>query len=101
MEIGDMIEINRGAYKHWALYIGHGDVIHLVTPGMMFYWKCIYGSLQFQNWGRMINNYLDDKYTPRNIDVIMKEVGHTSPYNLIGNNYKHFVTSLLFGKSEY
>ncbi|XP_070296741.1 phospholipase A and acyltransferase 4-like [Salvelinus sp. IW2-2015] len=88
MEIGDMIEINRGAYKHWALYIGHGDVIHLVTPD---------GPAS----PTRINNYLDDKYTPRNIDVIMKEVGHTSPYNLIGNNYKHFVTSLLFGKSEY
>ncbi|XP_045061722.1 phospholipase A and acyltransferase 2 isoform X2 [Coregonus clupeaformis] len=32
MEIGDMIEITRDGFKHWALYIGNGEVIHLVTP---------------------------------------------------------------------
>uniref|UniRef100_A0A8D0GHP3 LRAT domain-containing protein n=1 Tax=Sphenodon punctatus TaxID=8508 RepID=A0A8D0GHP3_SPHPU len=26
---GDLIEISRGLYEHWAVYVGNGDVIHL------------------------------------------------------------------------
>ncbi|CAM4641163.1 unnamed protein product [Leuciscus chuanchicus] len=29
-EIGDLIEIPRGGYSHYALCVGDGDVIHLV-----------------------------------------------------------------------
>ncbi|XP_044878881.1 phospholipase A and acyltransferase 3-like isoform X2 [Mauremys mutica] len=29
---GDLIEISRFAYRHWALYVGYGYVIHLAPP---------------------------------------------------------------------
>lgn len=31
-EPGDLIEIFRGNYQHWAVYIGDGFVVHLATP---------------------------------------------------------------------
>ncbi|CAB1325048.1 unnamed protein product [Coregonus sp. 'balchen'] len=31
-EPGDLIEIFRGNYQHWTLYIGDGFVIHLAPP---------------------------------------------------------------------
>uniref|UniRef100_A0A8C8GZX7 LRAT domain-containing protein n=1 Tax=Oncorhynchus tshawytscha TaxID=74940 RepID=A0A8C8GZX7_ONCTS len=128
MKIGDMIEINRGRYKHWALYIGNGYVIHLVVPGMMFFYK--YGSSGF--WSAFLSsspsvsckgmiiidtlkdvaagdpcniyNYLDDEYKPRRTDVIREDVdkmrGFTIKYDLLGQNCEHFVTFLRYGKSE-
>ncbi|XP_013979123.1 phospholipase A and acyltransferase 4 [Salmo salar] len=122
MEIGDMIEINRGPYKHWALYIGNGEVIHLVTPdGPSRVVFCSVssssGSLSCKGMVTIeklkdvaagntykINNYLDDEYKPRPTDVIMGEVdkmrGRTIKYGLLGNNCEHFVTFLRYGKSE-
>ena len=29
---GDLLEIDRRVYKHWAVYIGDGKVIHKVDP---------------------------------------------------------------------
>lgn len=29
---GDLIEIFRGTYQHWAIYVGDGFVIHLAPP---------------------------------------------------------------------
>lgn len=31
-EPGDLIEIFRGSYQHWAVYIGDGFVVHLAPP---------------------------------------------------------------------
>ncbi|XP_036834684.1 phospholipase A and acyltransferase 4 isoform X2 [Oncorhynchus mykiss] len=122
MEIGDMIEINRGQYKHWALYIGHGKVIQLITPdGPSKVAFCSFSSfsgsvackgtvtietLQDVAAGNTykINNYLDDEYKPRPTDVIMGDVdklrGSTIKYDLLGNNCEHFVTFLRYGKSK-
>ncbi|XP_023995686.1 phospholipase A and acyltransferase 4-like isoform X2 [Salvelinus sp. IW2-2015] len=118
MEIGDMIEIKRDAFKHWALYIGNGEVIHLVVPdGRSSAVFSSSSSLSSKGTITMetlkdvaagstykIHNYLDNKYTPRPTDVIMGDVdkmrGRTIPYDLLGNNCEHFVTFLRYGKSE-
>uniref|UniRef100_A0A8K9V1H8 LRAT domain-containing protein n=1 Tax=Oncorhynchus mykiss TaxID=8022 RepID=A0A8K9V1H8_ONCMY len=122
MEIGDMIEINRGAFKHWALYIGHGKVIQLITPdGPSRVSFCsvssFSGSVSCKGMITIetlkdvasrntykINNYLDNKYKPRPTDVIMGEVdkmkGRTIKYDVLGNNCEHFVTFLRYGQSE-
>ncbi|XP_029513016.1 phospholipase A and acyltransferase 4-like [Oncorhynchus nerka] len=123
MEIGDMIEITRVQYKHWALYIGNGKVIQLVTPdGPSKVAFCSFSSssspsvackgtitietLQDVTAGNtyQINNYLDNKYKPRRTDVIMGEVdkmrGSTIKYDLLGRNCEHFVTFLRYGKSK-
>uniref|UniRef100_A0A4W5RDB1 LRAT domain-containing protein n=1 Tax=Hucho hucho TaxID=62062 RepID=A0A4W5RDB1_9TELE len=120
MEIGDMIEINRGAFKHWALYIGNGEVIHVVTPdgsGLLSAFSSSSASLSCKGMITIdtlmavengntskINNYLDDEYKPRRTDVIMGEVdkmrGRTIPYDVLGKNCEHFVTFLRYGQSE-
>ncbi|XP_029563992.1 phospholipase A and acyltransferase 4 [Salmo trutta] len=123
MEIGDMIEINRGEYNHWALYIGNGDVIHLVTPdgsSKSGFWSAFSSSSPSLSCKGTVTieklkdvaagspyktyNYLDNKYKPRPTDVIMGDVdkmrGRTIQYGLLGNNCEHFVTFLRYGKSE-
>ncbi|XP_041696497.1 phospholipase A and acyltransferase 4-like [Coregonus clupeaformis] len=122
MEIGDMIEINKGAYNHWALYIGNGEVIHLVTPdgpSKVAFCSVSSSSSSLSGKGTItidtlkgvaagntygVNNYLDDKYKPRTTEVIMEEVnkmrGRTIEYELLGHNCEHFVTFLRYGESE-
>ncbi|XP_071011857.1 phospholipase A and acyltransferase 4-like [Oncorhynchus clarkii lewisi] len=120
MKIGDMIEITRGTYNHWALYIGNGKVIHVVTPdgsGVLTAFSSsspsvsckgmiIIDTLKAVADGNpyKINNYLDNKYKPRRTDVIMEDVdilkGRTIKYGLLGRNCEHFVTFLRYGKSK-
>uniref|UniRef100_A0A8W8NSX0 LRAT domain-containing protein n=1 Tax=Magallana gigas TaxID=29159 RepID=A0A8W8NSX0_MAGGI len=29
IEVGDLLEIKRGGFEHWAVYIGNNEVVHL------------------------------------------------------------------------
>ncbi|CDQ87571.1 unnamed protein product [Oncorhynchus mykiss] len=124
MEIGDMIEINRGTYNHWVVDIGNGEIINVVTPDRIFKHRVAFCSVSSYSGSvsckgtitietlkdvasrntYKINNYLDNKYKPRPTDVIMGEVdkmkGRTIKYDVLGNNCEHFVTFLRYGQSE-
>ncbi|XP_058471595.1 phospholipase A and acyltransferase 3-like [Solea solea] len=111
---GDLIEIDRGIYQHWAVYVGGNEVVHLVTADN--------GSLELlSNTSTaevrrdklqevvgcnkfIIKNLLDDQYEPREPDVIVQDacgmVGRSSRYNLATSNCEHFVTNLRYGKPE-
>ncbi|XP_008287804.1 HRAS-like suppressor 3 [Stegastes partitus] len=119
---GDLIEIFRGAYKHWAIYIGGNEVVHLIPPPnpaadlgafgellMLFdsstatvrrqkIWEVV-GSSRFE-----INNLLDDTYQPLERRVIVRDacrmVGRQLPYNAATYNCEHFVTELRYGEAE-
>ncbi|TNN28564.1 Retinoic acid receptor responder protein 3 [Liparis tanakae] len=117
---GDLIEIFRkgGTYQHWAVYIGEDEVVHLTDPGgdssssgsmglslggiaqVMRHniWEVIHGD-PFK-----INNLLDNKYKPRDRDVIVKEacgmVGTERQYNVVSLNCEHFATMLRYGQPE-
>uniref|UniRef100_A0A8C1LI72 LRAT domain-containing protein n=1 Tax=Cyprinus carpio TaxID=7962 RepID=A0A8C1LI72_CYPCA len=75
---GDVIEIFRDGYQHWAIYVGDGYVIHLVTACEVF---CLFvitlkkEKLQdvAGNDKYRINNHLDDTYEPRPIEDILQE----------------------------
>ncbi|KAA8578818.1 hypothetical protein FQN60_012658 [Etheostoma spectabile] len=91
---GDLIEISRGLYQHWALYID-GD-IGVEGWGKVKrenIWKVV-GNDKFH-----VNNSLDDKYPPREIDIIVKEaigmVGRKRWYSLSTSNCEHFVLKAL------
>lgn len=118
-ELGDLIEIFRGNYQHWALYIGDGYIVHLAPPtevpgssvnSMMsvFYEKAVvkkdklWDVVGTNEW--KINNGRDSEYKPRAADVIVKEacelVGEELPYCVFRGNCEHFATELRYGKSE-
>ncbi|XP_048884658.1 phospholipase A and acyltransferase 3-like [Brienomyrus brachyistius] len=116
---GDLIEIFRGTYNHWAMYVGDDYIIHLAPPSeeacggaysmmSVLHDKAIVkmdslchvvGTSKFR-----INNLLDDKYEPRSVSSILKDarswVGQELPYCVFRGNCEHFVTELRYGKPE-
>uniref|UniRef100_A0A3B3Q271 LRAT domain-containing protein n=1 Tax=Paramormyrops kingsleyae TaxID=1676925 RepID=A0A3B3Q271_9TELE len=116
---GDLIEIFRVGYQHWAIYVGDGYVIHLAPPSeeacvgsnsmmsvlhdkaivKMDKLRHVVGTSKFS-----INNRLDDKYEPRDVRIILKDarslVGQELPYCVFQGNCEHFVTELKYGKPE-
>ncbi|KAG7282021.1 hypothetical protein CRUP_020126 [Coryphaenoides rupestris] len=118
-EPGDLIEIFRGSYQHWAVYIGDGFVVHLAPPSevpgagvnsmmSVFCEKAVVeraeiwdvvGTHQWQ-----INNILDDQYEPRPAHVVVREaralVGMEMPYCVFQGNCEHFATELRYGQAQ-
>ncbi|XP_064182225.1 phospholipase A and acyltransferase 3-like [Anguilla rostrata] len=118
-EPGDLIEIFRGAYQHWAVYVGDGFIIHLVPPTetaqagsfSMMSVTCDKAKVtKDELWAVVgndeyrINNLLDDKYRPRSPSAIVREakslVGQELPYCVFQRNCEHFATELRYGKAE-
>ncbi|KAM8847929.1 phospholipase A and acyltransferase 3-like [Synchiropus picturatus] len=116
---GDLIEIFRGSYQHWAVYVGDGAIVHLAAPSevadtgvdsMMSVlsdkalvkkeelWQ-VAGSSRWR-----INNSLDHKYVPRAAGTIVQEacalVGQCLPYCVLRGNCEHFANELRYGKAE-
>ncbi|XP_039642607.1 phospholipase A and acyltransferase 4-like [Perca fluviatilis] len=114
---GDLIEISRGIYQHWAFYIGGEEVVHLTTPNgdsnssgsSLMVLDSPIGKVKRENIRDVvcydefkINNLLDDQ--PRESYIIVKEacsmVGLELPYSIMKRNCEHFVTDLRYDKSE-
>ncbi|EHB04952.1 Group XVI phospholipase A2, partial [Heterocephalus glaber] len=113
---GDLIEIHRCAYSHWAIYVGDGYVVHLASPsefagaGLSSIMSLltertivkkeklskVAGSDNYQ-----VNNKYDDRYSPLPINKIVKQamelVGKELHYSLTSMNCEHFVTELRYG----
>ncbi|XP_041938838.1 phospholipase A and acyltransferase 3-like [Alosa sapidissima] len=116
---GDLIEIDRVNYQHWALYIGDGYVIHLTTDGdsaskgaaIGGSSASIFAIVKKQELSDVaaadiwrVNNSLDKKWMPQPPDVILKIaqqlVGKKIQYRLLNYNCEHFVTNIRYGKPE-
>ncbi|KAM7417540.1 hypothetical protein PAMA_017265 [Pampus argenteus] len=118
-EPGDLIEIFRGSYQHWAVYIGDNYVVHLAPPfegqgagtssiSSVLAEKAVvkreelWDVVGTNQW--KINNSLDEKYKPREVRVIVREarmlVGQELSYCVIRGNCEHFATELRYGKAE-
>ncbi|KAM4554820.1 phospholipase A and acyltransferase 3-like isoform 1-T4 [Odontesthes bonariensis] len=118
-EPGDLIEIFRGSYQHWAVYVGDGFVVHLAPPSevpgagansmmsvltekAMVKKEELWDVVGTNKWE--VNNSLDKKYEPRPARVIVREaralVGQELPYCVVRWNCEHFVTELRYGKAE-
>ncbi|XP_003274029.2 phospholipase A and acyltransferase 4 [Nomascus leucogenys] len=115
---GDLIEIFRLGYEHWALYIGDGYVIHLAPPseypgagsssvfsvlssGAVVKQELLEDVLEGCRY--QVNNSLDHKYEPQPVEVIIssakKMVGQKMKYSIVSGNCEHFVTQLRYGKA--
>ncbi|XP_073515617.1 phospholipase A and acyltransferase 2-like [Phyllobates terribilis] len=108
---GDLIEFFRPGYKHWAVYVGNGYVVHLsdlnglsslssAFGGMVVVKKeplvCVANGCVYR-----VNNKDDKKRIPYPSEIIiqsaLKEVGEIKEYNLTSDNCEHFSTRLRYG----
>uniref|UniRef100_A0A672MUW2 Retinoic acid receptor responder 3-like n=1 Tax=Sinocyclocheilus grahami TaxID=75366 RepID=A0A672MUW2_SINGR len=118
-EPGDLIEISRGLYQHWAIYVGEGYVIHLAPPSedaqagpySMMSVLCDKAKVKKEelyevvgNDEYCINNLLDEKYEPRPVREMLQDahrfLGRELPYCVFRENCEHFVTELRYGKPQ-
>ncbi|CAF1165474.1 unnamed protein product [Rotaria sordida] len=122
-QLGDMIEFIRGAYSHWAIYVGNGCVIHRwgdhdgIGKSVGFWGNLLtFSGTQFDKatilqshvsdvlklGGKVrINNYLDNKYKPLPVEVILDKARRAlnqEGYNLVYSNCEHFVTECRYGQ---
>ncbi|NXD23029.1 HRSL1 enzyme, partial [Spelaeornis formosus] len=114
---GDLIEVKRGPYEHWALYMGDGYVIHvkpvdvnsppvsagsvtLVTRKAKVKKELLVEVAANNDWD--VNNKYDCHRTPFPMDEIIRRaepwIGREVPYLLFRGNCEHFVTKLRYGE---
>ncbi|NWT58335.1 PA216 protein, partial [Erythrocercus mccallii] len=112
---GDLIEIDRPLYQHWALYVGDGYVIHVTDEGANTVSVSV-SSIRAtrakvkkeilekvaENDTWRVNNKYDRSYTPRPVAKIIRSaerwVGKEVPYDVLSSNCEHFVTMLRYGE---
>ncbi|XP_034885498.1 phospholipase A and acyltransferase 3-like [Mirounga leonina] len=114
---GDLIQIFRIGYEHWAIYVGDGYVIHLTSPSEI---PWVRSSITFSVLSSRavvkrellrdvvggccykVNNLLDNRYRPRPVNQIIysakQMVGQEMEYSLLHKNCEHFVTNLRYGE---
>uniref|UniRef100_A0A3Q0S3N4 Phospholipase A and acyltransferase 1 n=1 Tax=Amphilophus citrinellus TaxID=61819 RepID=A0A3Q0S3N4_AMPCI len=114
---GDLIEIFRPAYQHWALYLGDGYIINLTPVDetqaaamssvksvfsrkavvRMQLLKEVVGSDSYR-----VNNKYDHNHTPLPVSEIIQRaqvlIDQEVSYDLLGSNCEHFVTLLRYGE---
>ncbi|XP_056354522.1 uncharacterized protein LOC130256691 isoform X2 [Oenanthe melanoleuca] len=115
---GDLIEIKRPLYQHWAIYVGGGYVIH-VTPVGEKLPPTLASSVSLvkrrakvkkQLLRDMIGNYkwrVNNKYDlyrkPFPVEEIIRraerEIGKVVLYRLLYRNCEHFVTKVRYGEA--
>ncbi|XP_053891245.1 LOW QUALITY PROTEIN: phospholipase A and acyltransferase 3-like [Malaclemys terrapin pileata] len=114
---GDLIEISRFGYQHWALYVGNGYVIHLAPPSE--YAGAGSSSIMSVLTDRAVvkkdrlwdvaggdryrvNNKYDGRCSPLPVSKILMEaeslVGQEMLYSVTSENCEHFVTKLRYGQ---
>ncbi|XP_053842013.1 uncharacterized protein LOC128811980 isoform X1 [Vidua macroura] len=114
---GDLIEIKRGLYTHWALYLGKGYVIHVTdtdegAPALSVSSRTILSRkakvkkellkdvVGYDEW--CVNNKYDCQRIPFPMAEIIRRAEHQIdkevPYRLFLKNCEHFVTRLRYGE---
>ncbi|KAK7504445.1 hypothetical protein BaRGS_00004311 [Batillaria attramentaria] len=121
LEEGDMIEFPRGAYSHWAVYIGNEEVVHLAgdeddgidgqfdsthlftISGQRFtkalvkvenFWNVVAGSFAKKN------NEKDKKYKPlTKVEIVQNALSKLGSigYNVLFENCEHFAAWCRYG----
>uniref|UniRef100_A0A8D3A1Q4 LRAT domain-containing protein n=1 Tax=Scophthalmus maximus TaxID=52904 RepID=A0A8D3A1Q4_SCOMX len=115
---GDLIEIFRGSYEHWAIYVGGEEVVHLIPPqeesgasDLIKFLDSSTAQVRRQKLREVvgfhrfrINNLRDGECEPRERRAIVRDacamVGRELPYCLATSNCEHFVTELRYGKPK-
>ncbi|NXC88487.1 HRSL1 enzyme, partial [Cercotrichas coryphoeus] len=114
---GDLIEIHRPLYQHWALYVGNGYVIHVTPIGensppssagsvtLLIKRAKVKKELLKDAAGEdkwCVNNKYDHYCKPLPVEEIIRraesEIGKVVRYRLLHKNCEHFVTELRYGE---
>ncbi|XP_074860640.1 phospholipase A and acyltransferase 1 isoform X2 [Carettochelys insculpta] len=114
---GDLIEIFRPAYQHWALYLGDGYVINVApveegAAALLASAKSVFSRKALVRMQLLkdvvgsdthrINNKYDGAYAPLPVEQIIRHseflIGQEVSYDLLGSNCEHFVTLLRYGE---
>uniref|UniRef100_A0A8C3X503 Phospholipase A and acyltransferase 5 n=1 Tax=Catagonus wagneri TaxID=51154 RepID=A0A8C3X503_9CETA len=111
---GDLIEIFRIGYEHWAIYVEDDCVVHLAPPSEEFEAgsiTSIFSNQAVVKYSRLedvlhgcswkVNNKLDGIYLPLPKDQIIqrtkKMINKIVQYSLLEGNCEHFVNDLRYG----
>ncbi|XP_049636820.1 phospholipase A and acyltransferase 5 [Suncus etruscus] len=111
---GDLIEIFRIGYEHWAIYMEDDCVVHLAPPSEDFQVgsiTSIFSNQAVVKYSRLedvlhgcswkVNNKLDSTYLPLPVDKIIQRtkemINQIVQYNLLEGNCEHFVNGLRYG----
>ncbi|XP_054295085.1 phospholipase A and acyltransferase 5 isoform X3 [Pongo pygmaeus] len=116
---GDLIEIFRIGYEHWAIYVEDDCVVHLAPPSKSEEFEVgsitsIFSNRAVVKYSRLedvlhgcswkVNNKLDGTYLPLPVDTIVQRtknmVNKVVQYSLIEGNCEHFVNGLRYGVSR-
>ncbi|NXK43519.1 HRSL1 enzyme, partial [Piprites chloris] len=116
-EPGDLIEIKRPLYQHWALYLGDGYVLNVTpvdegVPSMFVSTMSIFTRkakvkkqllkevVENNDWE--VNNKYDRSRTPLPVKEIIRRaelyIDREVTYDVLGKNCEHFVTMLRYGE---
>ncbi|NWZ34149.1 HRSL1 enzyme, partial [Brachypodius atriceps] len=114
---GDLIEIDRKIYQHWALYMGDGYVINVTpvdegAPSLLVSTTSIFARkakvkkqllkevVADNTW--CVNNKYDRSRTPLPVKEIIRRaeqwIDREVSYDVLGSNCEHFVTMLRYGE---
>ncbi|XP_072859603.2 phospholipase A and acyltransferase 1 isoform X1 [Pogona vitticeps] len=112
---GDLIEIFRPFYKHWAVYVGNGYVVHLASADGV-----VGDSLASSNTKKAlvkidrlldacagdqwrVNNKHDNSRPPKSVEEIVHTalscVGKEISYNVLLRNCEHFATFIRYDEA--
>ena len=119
---GDMIVFQRDAYKHYAVHVGNGEIVHLTTDGGNCSLDTVCGTAghissttpqlgvikkekysDFFKKGDKVSVEPDDEKKPLPTKEIVKRAKsriHDRGYNLFTNNCEHFARWCRYGKEE-
>ncbi|RMC02103.1 hypothetical protein DUI87_21265 [Hirundo rustica rustica] len=114
---GDLIEVSRPVYQHWALYMGDGYVINVTpvdegAPSLLVSTTSVFtrkAKVKKQLLKEVVgddewhvNNKYDRSHTPRPVGEIIRLaeswIDREVPYDVLANNCEHFVTMLRYGE---
>ncbi|XP_060260669.1 phospholipase A and acyltransferase 1 isoform X6 [Ovis aries] len=114
---GDLIEVFRPCYQHWALYLGDGYVINIapLEDGISTSFTSAKSVFSRKALVKMqllkdvvgkdiyrINNKYDDTYPPLPVEEVIQRsefvIGQEVEYDILVNNCEHFVTLLRYGE---
>ncbi|NWR36045.1 HRSL1 enzyme, partial [Tachuris rubrigastra] len=118
-EPGDLIEIKRPLYQHWALYLGDGYVLNVTpvdegAPSLLVSTISIFTRkakvkkqllkevVENNDWE--VNNKYDLFLNPFPVKKIIKQaesyIDMEVPYDVLSKNCEHFVTMLRYGVGD-